>query len=47
MVDPATPLIFFGDIHSTDDCVSVLAARRLLAKKGYSPLGRVELVTAR
>lgn len=46
MVDPATPLIFFGDIHSTDDCVSVLAARRLLAK-GYSPLGRVELVTAR
>ncbi|WNZ62336.1 hypothetical protein QEG98_00280 [Myxococcus sp. MxC21-1] len=43
MVDPATLLTFYGDIHSTDDCVSVLAARRLLAK-GHSPLGRVELV---
>ncbi|WP_237079048.1 hypothetical protein [Myxococcus xanthus] len=46
VVDPGTLLTFYGDIHSTDDCVSVLAARRLLAK-GYSPLGRVELVTAR
>ncbi|WP_228556398.1 MULTISPECIES: hypothetical protein [Myxococcus] len=44
VVDPATLLTFYGDIHSTDDCVSVLAARRLLAK-GHSPLGRVELVT--
>ncbi|NTX10474.1 hypothetical protein HUA74_21665 [Myxococcus sp. CA051A] len=44
VVDPATLLTFYGDIHSTEDCVSVLAARALLAK-GESPIGRAELVT--
>ncbi|TSC26723.1 hypothetical protein [Corallococcus sp. Z5C101001] len=44
VVEPATLLTFYGDIHSTDDCVSVLAARRLLAQ-GISPIGRRELVT--
>lgn len=44
VVEPATLLTFYGDIHSTDDCVSVLAARRLLAR-GVSPVGRPELVT--
>lgn len=44
VVEPATLLTFYGDIHSTDDCVSVLAARQLLAR-GMSPIGRPELVT--
>lgn len=44
VVAPATLLTFYGDIHSTDDCVSVLAARALLAR-GVSPIGRRELVT--
>lgn len=44
VVEPATLLTFYGDIHSTDDCVSVLAARQLLAR-GVSPIGRPELVT--
>ncbi|WP_239014712.1 hypothetical protein [Archangium violaceum] len=43
-VEPATLLTFYGDIHSTDGCVSVLAARQLLAR-GVSPIGRPELVT--
>ena len=44
IVEPSTLLSFYGDIHSTDDCVSVLAARKLLAQ-GLSPIGRAELVT--
>ncbi|MGE6759045.1 hypothetical protein ACQKGO_13580 [Corallococcus interemptor] len=44
VVEPATLLTFYGDIHSTDDCVSVLAARKLLSR-GISPIGRKELVT--
>ncbi|WP_160174454.1 hypothetical protein [Archangium violaceum] len=40
----ATLLTFYGDIHSTEDCVSVLAARRLL-DRGIDPIGRSELVT--
>lgn len=44
IVEPSTLLTFYGDIHSTDDCVSVLAARKLLAQ-GLSPIGREELVT--
>ncbi|MFE8604302.1 hypothetical protein [Archangium violaceum] len=44
VVEPATLLTFYGDIHSTDDCVSVLAARRLL-DRGIDPIGRSELVT--
>ncbi|RKH54862.1 hypothetical protein [Corallococcus llansteffanensis] len=44
VVEPATLLTFYGDIHSTDDCVSVLAARKLLAQ-GISPIGRRELIT--
>ena len=44
VVEPATLLSFYGDIHSTDDCVSVLAARQLVAQ-GLSPIGRPELVT--
>jgi hypothetical protein len=43
-VEPSTLLSFYGDIHSTDDCVSVLAARKLLAQ-GLSPIGREEFVT--
>ena len=44
MVEPATLLTFYGAIHSTDDCVSVLAARKLLAR-GISPIRRPRLVT--
>jgi hypothetical protein len=44
VVDPATLITFYGDIHSTDDCVSVIAAKRLL-ERGISPIGREELVT--
>ena len=44
VVEPSTLLTFYGDIHSTGDCVSVLAARKLLAQ-GLSPIGREELVT--
>lgn len=44
VVEPSTLLSFYGHIHSTEDCVSVLAARRLVAQ-GLSPIGREELVT--
>ena len=44
IVEPSTLLSFYGRIHSTEDCVSVLAARQLLAE-GLSPIGRAELVT--
>ncbi|HEX8705393.1 MAG TPA: hypothetical protein VF815_41555 [Myxococcaceae bacterium] len=44
IVEPATLLSFYGEIHSTGDCISVLAARGLLAR-GISPIGRAELVT--
>ncbi|WP_224243297.1 hypothetical protein [Hyalangium gracile] len=44
VVEPSKLLTFYSHLHGTEECVSVSAARRLLAQ-GVSPIGREELVT--
>lgn len=44
VVDPAHLITLYGEIHSTEDCVAVLAAKKLL-DAGVSPIGRKELIT--
>lgn len=43
VVDPTKLITFYGEIHSTDDCVAVVEAHKL-ALQGISPLGHPNLV---
>jgi len=43
LADPAFLLTLYGNIHSSDKCFAVAAARKMLAE-GESPVGRPELV---
>ena len=43
VVEPKTLLSFYGEVHTTDDCVAVIAAKQLLARH-VNPVLRNELV---
>lgn len=43
VVEPKTLLSFYGEVHTTDDCVAVIAAKNCLAR-GVNPAFRNEMV---
>lgn len=43
IVKPSELITYYGEIHTTDDCTAVVAAKSLL-EKGIDPVGRKELI---